>query len=203
MPFEFFGILVIIMYKMLIGDFFKFFAVYTIMILAFSQAMFCLFQMPDFPSESLRIDQDPFQAFLKLVWVSLGDVDSTARNNPLQHPTPPPLIFSTSKAFEPPDLLFLSSVVSQTEEPSLTLTIYMIWVMLSTVLLINLLIAMMGQTFRSDMEDTHKTWIFPFAHLVLTYVMSHPIMPAMTNYFCLHRIKTYLPKDTYVNGSDV
>lgn len=96
MPFEFFGILVIIMYKMLIGDFFKFFAVYTIMILAFSQAMFCLFQMPDFPSESLRIDQDPFQAFLKLVWVSLGDVDSTARNNPLQQQPPPDFLYKQS-----------------------------------------------------------------------------------------------------------
>ena len=79
MPFQFFGILVIVMYKMLIGDFFKFFAVYTIMILAFSQAMFCLFQMPDFPSESLSLDQDLLQSFLKLVWVSLGDIDSTAR----------------------------------------------------------------------------------------------------------------------------
>lgn len=25
------------------------------------------------------------------------------------------------------------------------------------------------QTFNCDMEDTHKTWIFPFAHLVLMY----------------------------------
>ena len=75
MPFEFFGILVIIIYKMLIGDFFKFFAIYLVMIAAFSQAIFCLFQLPDFSADVKGMDKDPGQAFLKLVWVSLGDVD--------------------------------------------------------------------------------------------------------------------------------
>eukprot|EP00281_Chroomonas_sp_CCMP1168_P024482 CAMPEP_0206229178 /NCGR_PEP_ID=MMETSP0047_2-20121206/9557_1 /ASSEMBLY_ACC=CAM_ASM_000192 /TAXON_ID=195065 /ORGANISM="Chroomonas mesostigmatica_cf, Strain CCMP1168" /LENGTH=562 /DNA_ID=CAMNT_0053652457 /DNA_START=123 /DNA_END=1810 /DNA_ORIENTATION=+ len=138
MPFKFFGILVIIIYKMLIGDFFKFLILYFVLIGGFSQAMFCLFQVADFPLETEQIGLYPGNAFLKLIWVSLGDVEQMR-------------------------------LLDQTSSQSLTTAVYMIWVMLSTVLLVNLLIAMMGQTFDSDMEDTHKTWIFPFSHLVLTY----------------------------------
>lgn len=137
MPFKFFGVLVIIIYKMLIGDFFKFLVVFIIMVGAFSQALFALLQLSDFPDEIDNLDGDPAQTLLRLVWVSLGDVDST-------------------------------QLIDQTASPQLTLAVYVVWVMLS-VLLINLLIAMMGQTFESDMEDTHKTWVFPFAHRVLSY----------------------------------
>mmetsp|Transcript_26975 Transcript_26975/g.54801 ORF Transcript_26975/g.54801 Transcript_26975/m.54801 type:complete len:483 (-) Transcript_26975:72-1520(-) len=137
MPFKFFGVLVIIIYKMLIGDFFKFLVVFIIMVGAFSQALFALLQLSDFPDEIDHLDGDPAQTLLRLVWVSLGDVDST-------------------------------QLIDQTASPQLTLAVYVVWVMLS-VLLINLLIAMMGQTFESDMEDTHKTWVFPFAHRVLSY----------------------------------
>jgi len=138
MPVKFFGILVIIIYKMLIGDFFKFVVIYFIMIGGFSQAVFCLFQMPDFPEKMQMMDVYPGNAILRLIMMSLGDVDQQA-------------------------------LINETASPDITTWVYLCWLMLSTVLLINLLIAMMGQTYDSDMEDTHKTWIFPFAHLVLTY----------------------------------
>ena len=35
--------------------------------------------------------------------------------------------------------------------------------------MMNLLIAMMGQTFFEDQEDMHRIWFFPFASLVLRY----------------------------------
>lgn len=76
MPFKFFGILVIIIYKMLIGDFFKFLIVYMIMIGGFSQAMFCLFQMTDFPDETAYIGKYPGNAVLKLIGVSATFVQS-------------------------------------------------------------------------------------------------------------------------------
>ena len=138
MPFKFFGVLVIIIYKMLIGDFFKFAVIYIIMIFGFSQAMFCLFQMSSFPDEMQTMNVFPGNTAMRLVSMSLGDVNQ-------------------------------QTLVNNTASPNLTVWVYLCWNMLSTVLLINLLIAMMGQTFEADFEQTHKTWIFPFARLVLSY----------------------------------
>jgi hypothetical protein len=53
--------------------------------------------------------------------------------------------------------------------PRLALLVYLVWVVLSSVLLLNLLIAMMGKTFQRDNEDTDRIWTFPFAALVLKY----------------------------------
>jgi hypothetical protein len=47
-------------------------------------------------------------------------------------------------------------------------------VVLSSVLLLNLLIAMMGKTFQKDDEDTDRIWTFPFAALVLKYDKMRP-----------------------------
>ena len=35
--------------------------------------------------------------------------------------------------------------------------------------LLNLLVAMMGKTFKQNDDDTDRIWIFPFAALVLKY----------------------------------
>jgi hypothetical protein len=69
---------------------------------------------------------------------------------------------------------FLQSMVVQgyfkdSNSPFLVLLVYLIWVVLSSVLLLNLLIAMMGKTFQIDDEDTDRIWTFPFAALVLKY----------------------------------
>ena len=55
------------------------------------------------------------------------------------------------------------------ESAPLYLALHIAWVVLSSVLMLNLLIAMMGRTFDTDAEDTHSIWIFPFASLVLRY----------------------------------
>ncbi|KAJ1496432.1 hypothetical protein T484DRAFT_2082860 [Baffinella frigidus] len=43
------------------------------------------------------------------------------------------------------------------------------YVLIQALLLLNLLIAMMLQTFTASTSDVYKTWIFPFAALVLRY----------------------------------
>jgi len=56
--------------------------------------------------------------------------------------------------------------LATSRSPGLLLALHLIYILLTTWLLLNLLIAMMGQTFERNAEDTHKTWIFPFASLV-------------------------------------
>jgi hypothetical protein len=58
---------------------------------------------------------------------------------------------------------------SASRSPNLLVAVHLTYVVVSPLLLINLLIAMMGQTFLKNAEDTHRTWIFPFASLVLKY----------------------------------
>jgi hypothetical protein len=60
-------------------------------------------------------------------------------------------------------------IYKDSNSPSLTLMAYIVWVVFSSVLLMNLLIAMMGKTFQKDYEDTDRIWTFPFASLVLKY----------------------------------
>ena len=58
---------------------------------------------------------------------------------------------------------------STSRSPNLLVAVHLTYIVVSPLLLINLLIAMMGQTFLKNAEDTHRTWIFPFASLVLKY----------------------------------
>mmetsp|Transcript_33915 Transcript_33915/g.85739 ORF Transcript_33915/g.85739 Transcript_33915/m.85739 type:complete len:215 (-) Transcript_33915:1829-2473(-) len=52
-------------------------------------------------------------------------------------------------------------------ETPLQLVIYFVWVVLTNVLLLNLLISMMGQTFSDIQGDTHNAWVFPVANFIL------------------------------------
>ncbi len=52
--------------------------------------------------------------------------------------------------------------------PELMKSIIMVWVILCNILLLNFLIAMMGDTFNKR-KDTDEIWIFPFARKVLQY----------------------------------
>lgn len=120
--------------------------------------------MSSFPDEMGGMNVYPGNTAMRLVFMSLGDVDQQA-------------------------------LVQNTASPDLTVWIYLAWVMLSTVLLINLLIAMMGQTFQQDFEQTHKTWIFPFARLVLSYEES--LSPAQKSLY-----RTGEPGTTDLLGQD-
>jgi len=136
------GVLVIIVFKMLIGDIFKFVIVYLTLVMAFSVAFFALVQMADVPSAMQGMDSSIRGSIIQMILVSLG-------NKP------------TGVDFWP--------LIKETPNSSLTLTVYLVYVVLSALLLLNLLIAMMKKTFVADMQDRHRAWIFPFAHTILMY----------------------------------
>lgn len=137
MPFKFFGVLVITTWTMLTDDVFKFLVTYLTLVAAFSQALFALTQMADSEDRVLKLDAQWGNSFMKLIWVSLSDT----RN--------------------------IIEVLSEVSQPGLTLAIYIVYLCLVSVLMTNLLIAMMNKTFKEYMASSHIAWIFPFAHLVL------------------------------------
>ena len=140
LPFKAIGVLLITIYKMLVGDIARFCLVFFVLMFAFTIAMHLLLQRwPD--SESGPSGLAFSDLFKKLLWIALGD--NLGDNG---------------------DIL-----TGNAESFALTLTLYVAWVVLSSVLMLNLIIAMMGKTFADDAGDTHRIWIFPFAALVLKY----------------------------------
>jgi hypothetical protein len=139
-PFKFFGAIVITMYRMLVADLFKFFVVYVISTLAFSISIWVLYQRAPDPGKLKGTDDFPGAInLLNYFWVSLGD------------------------KLDQMDLFEAS------RDAPLMLAFHLMYIIVATLLLLNLLIAMMGQTFQDNAEDTHRTWVFPFASLVLDY----------------------------------
>jgi len=141
MPFEFFGRLVIMIWRIFLHDVLLALFIYLILLCAFALALFVMWQRSDFPSEMMSrggapLDADPSHTFLELIWVSLGEVD-------------------------------ISSVIMATHNSSLAFSLHIIWIILSDVLVLNLLIAMMGRTYDQDTRDGHTLWFFPHAAEVL------------------------------------
>ena len=148
MPFKAIGSLVITMNTILLHDVLRFLSAYVIILLGFSWGLFLMFQRSD-GFAACSVDDgscswaprpDPTRMMLRLVWVSLGD-----------------------------NVGDMQDVYARTPNGTLTLLAYLLWVVLSTVLLLNLLIAMMSKTFDTHDGDTHRIWLFPFAALVLRY----------------------------------
>ena len=136
------GVLVIIVFKMFIGDIFKFIVVYFTLVLAFSLAFFALVQMSEDSSAMMGIDLEWKGAIVQFVLISLGNRPTTVNFWPL---------------------------IKETANPSLVLAVYLVYLVIANLLMLNLLIAMMNKTFVADMQDRHKTFIFPFAHTILRY----------------------------------
>ena len=53
--------------------------------------------------------------------------------------------------------------------PGLTLGSYLIWVILSSALMLSLLVAIIGKSTEAHGDDSDKVWLFPVAGLVLRY----------------------------------
>ncbi len=68
----------------------------------------------------------PTQASLTMVWVSLGEVSS------------------------------IVDVVASSFSPTVGLLVHIVWVIFTNVLMLNLLISMMAETFSNDASDTHS-----------------------------------------------
>ncbi|XP_070539469.1 uncharacterized protein [Ptychodera flava] len=123
-PFKFIGPFLGMIDKMLWGDLLKFFAIYLVFLVGFSQAMYIAFIGT--PS---TLFNDPINALLGLFIMSLGEFQDIYAS------------FDDTRYINLPKLLFV---------------VYMILV---TLLLINMLIAMMGNTFnKQDGKEWHRQW---------------------------------------------
>ena len=136
-PFKFFGVIIITMWQMLADGIFKFLVTYFILVTAFSQGLFALYQLSDSPRDMYGFNENGTNMFVKLVWVSLGDTR------------------------------WMEESIAVSHSPDISLFVFCVYLVLVAVLMINLLVAMMSKAFRKYMDDSHKTWFFPFAHLVL------------------------------------
>ena len=107
-PFRYVGEMVITVYRMIVGDVFRFLVVYGLICCGFSFAMALMCQHVDFDGLGLDGHQpdDPSYAFLNLGFVSLGDNIGG----------------------------FIFDLYPRTQDPGLTLGIYFTWVIISSVL---------------------------------------------------------------------
>jgi hypothetical protein len=139
MPFKYIGVLVIIIFRMVVGDVFRFFVVYLATLAGFAFGMLPLIRLSE---DLVSIYGSTFaEMFMRLFWAALG-VDS---------------------------LDDLSVMDSQ----RLAVALHVFWVVISSVLMLNLLIAMMGRTFEEISADANRAWFFPFSRLVLRYEIIH------------------------------
>ena len=107
-PFRYVGEMVITVYRMIVGDVFRFLVVYGLICCGFSFAMALMCQHVDFDGLGLDGHQpdDPSYAFLNLGFVSLGDNIGG----------------------------FIFDLYPRAQDPGLTLGIYFTWVIISSVL---------------------------------------------------------------------
>jgi len=63
----------------------------------------------------------------------------------------------------------IMSTIDSSESYAIMLIAQLAWIVLTNVLLLNLLISMMAETFSSDQQDTHDAWLFPVARFVLMW----------------------------------
>jgi len=154
LPFQAFGVVVITMYRMFVGDVLKFLIVFFTTTLAYSFAMYALMQQARGESGEINNMDGHGGSLLALIWVAFGEVELTDQYN-------------------------LARASFFTEIVTLT------YIILQALLLLNLLIAMMLETFQKSTMDVERTWIFPFAELVLRYEeMLTPEQRAKPSYRC-------------------
>jgi hypothetical protein len=182
MPFKFFGIMAITTYKMLVGDVLRFLLVFVVTTMAFSLAMTVLYQRSLDPDNVEGMDI-PGNSVLNLIWASLGQVRHESiflclcKNKqckcascaiPAENDLSLPVAFARMTASQHASFhkllhltVFASQVdnyenISRTRNFSLTITVHIAYCILQTILMLNLLIAMMSRTFNASMDDTHK-----------------------------------------------
>ena len=114
LPFRTLGPLVITIWRMSVGDTTRFLLVYVLALLGFSLAICVLSLANTSPDE--KAAEDPLKAILSLLFVSLGDNVGG----------------------------FILDFYPEARLPALNLIVYILWVVFSLILLLNLIIAMMG-----------------------------------------------------------
>jgi len=141
-PFKFFSVLILTIFRMLIADVLRFLVVYCIVLLAFSGAVHVLARSgPPLPENELR-DENLLDDNLWKASLQLLYVSLGEVN--------------------------VGNVVQYSGNEDLMQGVLIVWIIITNVLLLNLLISMMAETFQRDQQDHHKDpSVFPVAQYVL------------------------------------
>jgi hypothetical protein len=142
LPYQHLAAMIITLFNMLFGDVAAFLIVFIIVLSGFSFAVDLLLTTGQL-TETNHSARDGIHSlgstFTRLINVALGDGISAVNE------------------------LTATSIL-----PDLVNSVLLVWVVLCNILLLNFLIAMMGDTFNKR-KDTYEIWIFPFARKVLQY----------------------------------
>ncbi|XP_052822662.1 transient receptor potential cation channel subfamily V member 5 [Octopus bimaculoides] len=118
------GPFVTMVYKMIIGDVFRFVIIYLIMVGAFAQAFFFLFR--DIDDSSITTFRDLVATIINLFQMTLGE--------------------------------FSYDHMNQAHYSTLTKLLFIVFMILIPILLLNMLIAMMGNTYQSVINKAEIEW---------------------------------------------
>lgn len=132
------GPFVVMIYKMLKKDFLIFFVIYMIFVIGFSQAMFLVVSGYDDRSVDEHLFTRWFAAGLGLIVLSLGEFEE----------------------------LYDQVVNSNSPFKVLGLIMFFLFIILGALLIVNMLIAMMGNTYLK-VAETEKEWTRQWARIVL------------------------------------
>lgn len=143
-PFKTFGVLVIMIYRIFVKDVLYFLIIYAFLLCAFGIGIWMMYQKAQYPEELEygRIRMDEY--------VGASLLSS---------------VWVSLHEVDTADYIMASQF------PGLSMSFHLVWILFSTVLMLNLLIGLMRQTFDSDKTKSasHRLWIFPFASLVLRH----------------------------------
>ncbi|XP_071154328.1 transient receptor potential cation channel subfamily V member 5-like isoform X5 [Mytilus edulis] len=134
--FKILGPFVVMIYKMVKGDLLRFFIIYVVFIIGFSQSLYLIHLNQEWSPFS-----DPIESIMAMFMMSLGEFGD---------------YFVTFK---------------QTDFPELAKIMFAIYMILVTLLLVNMLIAMMGNTYQL-INETQKEWFRQWAKVVLVIEQS-------------------------------
>ncbi|KAL5011500.1 hypothetical protein ScPMuIL_010051 [Solemya velum] len=129
--FKMVGPFVVMIYQMIRGDLLRFFIIYSVFIIGFSQAMYIVFRVVHDDVFSY-----PLEAIMGVFMMSLGEFGD-----------------------------FYESF-DKTQHPTITIIVFVLYMILVTLLLVNMLIAMMGNTYQL-VNETQKEWLRQWAKIIL------------------------------------
>ncbi|XP_013397110.1 transient receptor potential cation channel subfamily V member 5 [Lingula anatina] len=134
--FKIVGPFVAMIYKMIIGDLLRFFTIYLVFVMGFSQAMYIVYRGTDDP-----IFSHSTESIMGMIIMSLGEFGD------------------------------IYDSFDNTLHPIMGKVLFFVYMVLVTVLLVNMLIAMMGNTY-TLINSTQKEWLRQKAHIVLVIEQS-------------------------------
>ncbi|XP_048244960.1 transient receptor potential cation channel subfamily V member 5-like isoform X3 [Haliotis rufescens] len=132
------GPFVVMIYKMIKGDLLRFFIIYAVFVIGFSQAIYVPFR------NKSSVFASPIEAIFGMFAMSVGDFE---------------------------DLYEDFEVKLQTPFKELAGILFMAYMIMVTLLLVNMLIAMMGNTYQV-ISETQKEWFRQWAKIVLVVEQS-------------------------------